>query len=167
MAALVVLTAAVGVNGSYTSSQFGANGPVYRLIRRDQELGTGLASPRQFILDAYFTAQSLVNAAEEDNRARVPDLVNQLKLQEEDYTNRTFYWRNQFAAFPLVSDFDAARKPAVVAFSAIDDKIIPAVQARNARAAREALQSEATPAFDEHRKWIEQLLATLEYKQLL
>jgi methyl-accepting chemotaxis protein len=156
---LLVTGAAIGLLGfglvaNNTLETVKIKSPLYQRIVEGKDLIADILPPPEYILEPYLV---LLQAVNERDPQKLAALRAQFERLQVEYDSRHEYWKKQLAAGELrdallVDSF----QPAVAFFAAGNEKVFPALVAKDVARARDLIAEFVEPQYQAHRKAIEQ-----------
>ncbi len=154
-------------------------GPLYNKIIQTKNIISDVLPPPLSIIEPYLMAMELLDAADaRASQERIDELAKYaLGLRDGNeqtktpgYTERLPQWERALSNDPLDNPLIerlltmASVEPAEKFFSALENKLIPAVKRGNVAQARNILRKQMLPLYEEHRKYIDLLVVAVSKK---
>jgi methyl-accepting chemotaxis protein len=140
-----------------TVNKVKVNGSIYREIVDGKDLIADILPPPEYIIESYLCTHLMASAADP---AEVVELKDKLKALRKDYDARHEFWTERLAdgamkTILLIDSYD----PAIKFFAAVDNELIPAVEAGDAAKARQLVDGDLRQFYLEHRAAIDKVVA--------
>ncbi len=145
-----------GLFSAYTRSKVQVNGPIYANIVMGKDLVADILPPPEYILESYLTAFQIVDAGSDAERSAFEAVFSQL---EKDFHDRQAVWKATLPEGRMKEAMvvDAARH-ADEFFSLVRTRFLPAIKKGDTAAARKLVNGELKAAYDQHRKYIDEVV---------
>jgi methyl-accepting chemotaxis protein len=155
--AFAILLVIFGVFSAYTRAKVQVNGPIYTKIVMGKDLVADILPPPEYIIESYLTAFQITEASVDAERSALEAKFTQL---EKDYHDRHAVWQADLPEGRMKQAMveDAARH-AFAFFRLVHDRLLPAVKAGDTAAARALVTGELKAAYDQHRTFIDEVVA--------
>lgn len=159
------------------SPELRIKGKEYNQIIRMKDLIADILPPPAYIIEALLISMQMIDDVDENN-GKISEAFekhtaygkllkdgNSSKGEAAGYLERIEYWKKNLSdkTTPEKKTKDLMTSlsvnPALKFFAIRDDKLIPALRAGKIPEAKAILRSELKPAYDEHRKFIDELVA--------
>ncbi len=132
-------------------------GAKYHEVIDDKDLLADVLPPPEFIVETYLVAHALPDVRSPEE---LETLRNKFKSLKADYEARQEYWQIQLEDGQLKRELTSvSRKPAERFFAMIENELIPAVEKKDAKAAREIVDIKLPPLYAEHHASIDKVVA--------
>jgi len=138
------------------------NGPLYKGIVENKDLVADILPPPEYLVESYLLVLQMLD---ERDKAKLDSLVERSAALGNEYQNRHQHWKETLAPGALresmvVRSYEPARR-----FLDVRDKqFIPAILRGDKTSARELAQGELKKSYEEHRTWIDQVVALANEK---
>ena len=133
------------------------NGPVYQDIIRGKDLIADILPPPEYIIESYLV---VLQAIQENDSSKIPPLLERFKKLRSEYDDRHVYWTNELPEGKIRTlMLEQSYKPALTFYGTADKEFFPALLSGNHNLAEQLLQSTLSPAYEAHRKVIDEIVA--------
>ena len=138
------------------------NGPLYFQLVEGRDLIADILPPPNYIIETYLVAYELRDCI--DDPANVERLAGVINRLESEYADRHAYWENEKAFFgdnPAIraAMVEKSYAPAMEFFRVLRESYLPAVRSGKRAVVDELLAGSLKASYDEHRKWIDEVVA--------
>ena len=150
---IVALVATIGV----TAERIRINGPVYLDIVREKDLIADILPPPAYILESYLVA---LQALSEKDVSKIPSHLDRLAGLRRDFEERHAYWGKELRRGKIRTLLlEASYRPAIAFYDGATKEFFPALMAGDHARAEKILTDTLLPAYDAHRKAINEIAA--------
>jgi len=148
-------TAVVAAVTLMTVTDIKINGPVYKAIVADKDLLADILPPPGYIIESYLAAHRIVDL----KPAELPAMKKEITRLRDEYEARMTYWSKELSAGPIRETLlTTSAESARTFFKAVDEKLVPAVEAGENDRARNIVEAELSPLYARHRASINALV---------
>jgi methyl-accepting chemotaxis protein len=144
-----------GVFSYRTLNKVKVNGEIYQEIVKDKDLLADILPPPAYVIESYLSANQIVI---EKDSAKIENFFKKIESLKQDFETRSAYWDKNLTDPSIKSSIDKSSQPAKEFFTLVNGEFATAVRAQNIEKARELLQGPITSKFEEHRKYIDDLV---------
>jgi len=132
------------------------DGNTYHEISMRKDLIADILPPPEYIIETYLTTYQMLN---EDNPAKLEELIQKEKKFKSDYISRHDVWvktlENGDMKKTMVED---TYKPAIEYFSVLENEYIPAIKSGEREKAKQLLTSRMNSLYNEHRQSVDKVV---------
>jgi GAF domain-containing protein/HAMP domain-containing protein len=154
--------AAFAAYALYTLGIVQVNGPVYQGLTKDQELVADILPPSSYIVEPYLLTWEILDAAEDNDLARVNALTEKVAKLQADFEKRHAYWAETLASTGdaeitqtlLVESYE----PAKTYFEIFNDQFLPAIRQSQSQKAHDIFHDQMIPVYETHRAAIDKVV---------
>lgn len=146
----------------YTLGIVQVNGPVYQGLTHDQELVADILPPPSYIVEPYLLTWEILDAANDNDLARVNALTEKVAKLQANFEKRHTYW-----AEILASSGDAEIKqnllvesyePAQTYFQIFNEQFLPVIRLGQYQKAHDIFYAQMVPVYETHRAAIDKVV---------
>ncbi len=150
--ALIVVIAMM----SASTERIKINSPIYNTITRGKDLIADILPPPEYAVEAYCV---VLQAFADQDPSRIKSYEERFKKLKSEYDDRHVYWSKELPPGKVRELLlNQSSKPAGVFFDAAIKDYFPALLARNHDLAASLLNKILTPSYEEHRKFIDEIV---------
>jgi methyl-accepting chemotaxis protein len=157
---IVVGLLAVSVYSFRSQDRIKVNGPIYAEVVQGKDLVADILPPPAYIIESYLnTLQMLLLLESHGSDAEMRELLIKAKTLRTEFNARQAHWKANLPEGDLKEAMvEVSYEPALEFYKVRDQDFIPAVRAKNLELAKEIEETELKPAYEEHRKAIEEVV---------
>ena len=146
----------LALSSNFIINKVKVNGSMYKQIILQKDLVADILPPPEYIIEIHLISYQLL---ESTDSSKISTLITNQKALEATYEERHEYWMDNLDQGKtrdtfVVNSYDSAEKY----FKVLNDDFIPAIQNGNTAVASKILNSELSPLYEEHLKYINQVV---------